>query len=411
MKNFVHYTPTEIIFGKDTENCTGETVRKWGGSRVLIVYGGGSVVRSGLLKRVEDTLIEEGIVYEEFGGVQPNPLMGYAQKGVEEAIGFDADFILAIGGGSAIDTAKAIAHGASNPEASLEEIWAGSYPLKKSLPVGVVLTIAAAGSETSDSAVLTNEKTGKKKGLGTQWNRPKFAIMNPELTYTLPKYQVTCGIVDIMMHTLDRYFTPEEGNQMTDRIAEALLKTVIENGRKAWVDQTDYDCMSELMWCGSLSHNGLTGLGGTREFAVHKLGHELSAAYDVAHGASLSATWGAWARYVMMAKPERFAQYARNVWDVKTEDDIDAALEGIERTEEYFISLDMPVGLSDLELPGNQGKLGILSEETLEILADRVTLGDTIKISTLYPLDKEDIYSIYRLANKADGFEKERDRT
>ncbi len=400
MKNFRQYTPTEILFGKDTEDLTGEEVRKWGGSRVLIVFGGGSVVRSGLLKRVEDTLVAEGIVYEEFGGVHPNPLMSFAQKGVEEAISFDADLILAVGGGSAIDTAKAIAHGVANPEATLEEIWDGKIALKKSLPVGVVLTLAAAGSEMSNSSVLTNERTGKKKGLGTDLNRPRFAIMNPELTYTLPKYQLTCGIVDIMMHTLDRYFTPVEGNQMTDRIAENLLQNVIENGRIAFKDQTDYDAMSELMWCSSLSHNGITGLGGTREFAVHKLGHELSAAYDVAHGASLSATWGAWAKYVMMAKPERFAQYARKVWNVEETDDIDAAIAGIEKTVEYFASLDMPVCLPDLEQPGDKGKVGVLSEEVLYELADRVTAGDTMKISTLQPMNREDILNIYRLANK-----------
>ena len=400
MKNFRQYTPTEILFGKDTEDLTGEEVRKWGGSRVLIVFGGGSVVRSGLLKRVEDTLVAEGIVYEEFGGVHPNPLMSFAQKGVEEAISFDADLILAVGGGSAIDTAKAIAHGVANPEATLEEIWDGKIALKKSLPVGVVLTLAAAGSEMSNSSVLTNERTGKKKGLGTDLNRPRFAIMNPKLTYTLPKYQLTCGIVDIMMHTLDRYFTPVEGNQMTDRIAENLLQNVIENGRIAFKDQTDYDAMSELMWCSSLSHNGITGLGGTREFAVHKLGHELSAAYDVAHGASLSATWGAWARYVMMAKPERFAQYARKVWNVEEIDDIDAAIAGIEKTVEYFASLDMPVCLPDLEQPGDKGKVGVLSEEVLYELADRVTAGDTMKISTLQPMNREDILNIYRLANK-----------
>ena len=400
MKNFRQYTPTEILFGKDTEDLTGEEVRKWGGSRVLIVFGGGSVVRSGLLKRVEDTLVAEGIVYEEFGGVHPNPLMSFAQKGVEEAVSFDADLILAVGGGSAIDTAKAIAHGAANPEATLEEIWDGKIALKKSLPVGVVLTLAAAGSEMSNSSVLTNERTGKKKGLGTDLNRPRFAIMNPELTYTIPKYQLTCGIVDIMMHTLDRYFTPVEGNQMTDRIAENLLQNVIENGRIAFKDQTDYDAMSELMWCSSLSHNGITGLGGTREFAVHKLGHELSAAYDVAHGASLSATWGACAKYVMMAKPERFAQYARKVWNVEETDDIDAAIAGIEKTVEYFASLGMPVCLPDLEQPGDKGKVGVLSEEVLYELADRVTAGDTMRISTLQPMNREDILNIYRLANK-----------
>ena len=229
MKNFEQYTPTEIIFGKETELRTGAEVRKWGGSRVLIVYGGGSVLRSGLLKRVEDSLVEEGIVYMEFGGAKPNPLMSHAVEGVKEALAFEADFILAVGGGSTIDTAKGIAHGAANPESPLEDIWTGKVPLKKSMPVGVVLTIAAAGSETSDSAVLTNEKTGVKKGINTDLNRPQFAIMNPELTYSLPKYQLTCGIVDIMMHTLERYFTPVEGNQLTDRIAESVLKTTIEN--------------------------------------------------------------------------------------------------------------------------------------------------------------------------------------
>lgn len=402
MQKFVQYAPTEIVFGQDAQSDTGKKVKKWGGSRVLIVFGGGSVVRSGLLKQVEDTLIEEGIVYEEFGGVHPNPLMGYAQKGVEEALAFDADFILAVGGGSAIDTAKAIAIGTANSNATLEEIWEKQFIPKKSLPVGVVLTIAAAGSETSDSCVLTNEKTKKKGGLGTDLNRPKFAIMNPELTYTLPKYQLTCGIVDIMMHTLDRYFTPAdiEKNQMTDRIAEEVLRTVIENGQKALKDQTDYDCMSELMWCGSLSHNGLTGLGKPREFAVHKLGHVLSATFDVAHGASLSAMWGAWARYVMMSKPDCFAQYARKVWDVEEKDDIDAALQGIERTVAYFASLGMPVNIPDMELPDQQGKVGVLSDEALEALADQATLGNTIKISTLQPLDKKDVLAIYKMANK-----------
>ena len=400
MKNFIQYTPTEIVFGKDTENLTGEEVHKWGGSRVLIVYGGGSVVKSGLLKRVEDTLVEAGIVYMEFGGARPNPLMGHAVKGVSEAVEYEADFILAVGGGSAIDTAKAIAHGAANPEASLEDIWSGAFPLKKSLPIGVVLTIAAAGSETSDSAVLTNGHTGKKKGLSTDLNRPQFAIMNPELTYTLPKYQLACGIVDIMMHTLERYFTPVEGNQLTDRIAEALLKTVIENGVKAMENPFDYDSMSELMWSGSLSHNGLTGLGSKRMFVVHKFGHELSAEYDVAHGASLSAVWEAWARYVMLAKPERFAQYARNVWDIEEEDDVDAAIEGIEKTSAYFKSLGMPIRLYELVVPDTDKALGVVPDETLKLLADRTTAGGTIQIPGLQTLEEHDVYEIFRLANK-----------
>lgn len=405
MRSFTHYLPTEIVFGKATELETGKKVKKWGGSRVLIVYGGGSVVKSGLLKRVEDTLVEEGIVYTEFGGVKPNPLMSYAKLGVDEAMEFEADFVLAVGGGSVIDTAKGIALAAANPETTLENLWAGNFKPQKGLPVGVVLTIAAAGSETSDVAVLTNEKTGIKKGCSTELNRPRFAVMNPELTYTLPKYQVACGIVDIMMHTLDRYFTPVQGNKTSDAIAEAVLKTTIENGRKAMEDQTDYDCMSEIMWCGSLSHNGLTGLGCAREFAVHKFGHELSVVFDVAHGASLSAIWGAWAKYVVMTDPARFAQYARNVWDVTEENDVDAALIGIDKTVRYFESLGMPVCLADIELPGGQGKLGELSEEKLEYLADKITRGNTIKISTLHPMDKEETLTVYRMANTKDYLE------
>jgi len=405
MRSFTHYLPTEIVFGKDTELETGKKVKKWGGSRVLIVYGGGSVVNSGLLKRVEDTLVEEGIVYTEFGGVKPNPVMSYAWKGVEEAKEFEADFILAVGGGSVIDTAKGIALAVANPEATLEDLWGGKIKIEKSLPTGCVLTIAAAGSETSDVAVLTNEKTGIKKGCSSEHNRPRFAIMNPELTYTLPKYQLACGIVDIMMHTLDRYFTPVQGNKTSDALAEAVLRMTIENGYKAMKDQTDYDCMSEIMWCGSLSHNGLTGLGCAREFAVHKFGHELSVVFDVAHGASLSSTWGAWAKYVVMTDPARFAQYARNVWDVTEDNDVDAALLGIQKTVEYFEFLGMPVCLGDMELPGGQGKVGTLTEEQLELLADKITRGNTIKVSTLHPMDKEQTLTVYRMANTKDYLE------
>lgn len=400
MHNFEMYIPTEIVFGKDTEYRVGEMVKKWGGSRVLLVYGGGSVVRSGLLSRIEATLKKDKIIYQEFDGVHPNPLMSHAQKGVEKAVEFQADFILAVGGGSSIDEAKAIAHGTANPEISIEEIWAKKITLQKSLPVGVVLTIAAAGSETSDASVLTNEKTGIKQGINTKFNRPKFAIMNPELTYTLPKYQLTCGIVDIMMHTLDRYFTPVEGNQLTDSIAEALLRTIIENGRKAYKDQNNYDYMSEVMWCGSISQNGLTGLGGSREFAVHKLGLGLSADYDIAHGATLSAVWGAWADYVLEARPSRFAKYARNVWGVEEPDDVKAARVGIDRTVAYFKALGMPVTMPETELPGGKGKLGVLSEQTIEHLADEATQDGTKKVSTFYPLGKEDVMAIYMAANK-----------
>ena len=392
MQEFVYYAPTEIIFGKNAESQTGKEIRKWGGNRVLIVYGGGSVKKSGLLGRIEEELKQEKIAFLEWGGVKPNPRLSFAEAGIKEALVFGADFILAVGGGSSIDTAKAIAHGTANPENGLWDIWTGKAPLEKSLPVGVVLTISAAGSEMSDSAVLTNEETGRKQGLSTPFNRVKFAVMNPELTYTLPRYQLTCGIVDIMMHTMDRYFTHSKGNQMTDEIAEALLRTVIENGRKALENPKDYDAMSELMWCGSLSHNGLTGLGAEKDFAPHKIGHELSAKYDVAHGASLSAVWEAWADYVYMEEPARFAQFARKVWGICEEDDQKAARKGIQATVEYFLSLAMPVCIGELET-------GILSEEELEDMAARATGNDTFTVAKFKELHKQDIFEMLKKAN------------
>ena len=316
MQNFTFCVPTEIVFGKDTELSCGREVKKHGGTKVLIVYGGGSARRSGLLERIEKSLEEEGISYTEFGGVKPNPRLAFAEKGVQKGIRENVDFILGVGGGSAIDTAKAIAHGVANPGIPLWDIWTKKVPLKRTTRVGAVLTIPAAGSETSDSAVLTNEAIGKKSGLGTEWNRPAFAIMNPELTFTLPKYQIGCGIADIMMHTLERYFIPNQNNRMTDEIAEGLLRTVIDSGRTAIQNPSDYDAMSELMWCGSLSHNNLTGLGRAKDFSVHKLGHALSARFDCAHGATLTAVWGAWARYVWEQDPGRFAHYARQVWEL-----------------------------------------------------------------------------------------------
>lgn len=392
MQNFVQYAPTEIVFGKDTELKTGQEVKKWGGHRTLIVFGGGSAVRSGLIDRVENSLTEAGIVSERLGGVQPNPRLSFARQGVAKAVGMEADFILAVGGGSAIDTAKAIAHGAANPELDLWDIWTQKVPLTKSLPVGCVLTIAAAGSETSDSAVLTNEELGRKSGIGTELNRPRFAVMNPELTYTLPKYQLGCGIVDIMMHTLERYFIPNQKNQMTDEIAEGLLRVVIENGRKAMENPSDYDAMSEIMWCGSLSHNNLTGLGREKDFSVHKLGHALSAKYDAAHGATLSAVWGAWAEYVCENDYARFAHFGEKVWGIRAEDEKEAAKLAIGRTVAYFREIGMPVGLKELGI-------GEVSEKELRELSMNATMGGTVKLSKIKELGVDDVYQIFQEAN------------
>lgn len=393
MQSFTYYSPTKVLFGKGMEEKVAEEIKAFGGSRVFVVYGGGSVVKSGLLKKVEDSLTKENIPFDSIGGVKPNPRLSLAREGVQKAIAFQADFILAVGGGSVIDTAKGIAHGVANPETDIWDFWIGKAPLTKSLPVGVVLTISAAGSETSDSAVLTNEENGQKRGLSTEFNRPRFAVMNPELTYTLPKYQVGCGIVDIMMHTLDRYFTPTKGNELTDNFAEALLRTVIKNGRIAMKDSHNYDAMSEIMWCGSISHNGLTGLGAVVDFAPHKLGHELSGKFDVAHGASLSTMWGAWATYCCDANPERFARYGREVWGIQGEDTNAVAKAAIEATVNYFKEIEMPTCFTELGI-------GIQDEAMLQELADRATRGDTFIVGSFKPLNREHAYQVYKLANR-----------
>lgn len=390
MQNFVQYAPTEVIFGKGTENETGAAVKKWGGSRALLVYGGGSAVRSGLIGRVEESLKKAGIVYEEFGGVKPNPRLDFAEEGVRRAIEFGADFILAVGGGSAIDTAKGIAHGAANPGVKLWDIWTKKVPLEKSTPVGVVLTIAAAGSEMSDSAVLTNEEIGKKSGINTVFNRVKFAVMNPELAFTLPDYQLACGITDIMMHTMERYFISGIKCQLTDEIAEGLLRTVIENGRLVLRDASDYDAMAEIMWSSSLSHNNLTEAGRGKDFSVHKLGQALGAKYDVAHGASLAAVWGAWAKYLYEGAAERFARFAKKVWGIEEKDERTSALAGIEATVEFFRSIGMPVSLTELGVKP--------SEEELRELALNATMNDTVKLSRIKPLGAEEVLEIYRMA-------------
>lgn len=394
MQAFTHHTPTEIVFGKASEDKVAELAKKYHGSRVFVVYGGGSVVKSGLLERVTNTLEKAGLMVETIGGVKPNPRLDFAREAVKKAIEFQADLILAVGGGSVIDTAKAVSHGAANPDTDIWEFWSRKKTVEKTLPVGVILTLAAAGSETSDSAVLTNTEIQVKRGLGTDLNRPEFAIMNPELTYTLPKYQVGCGIVDIMMHTLDRYFTKTKGNQLTDEIAEGLLRTVIANGRIAIQDSHNYESMSEIMWCGSISHNGLTGLGAEKDFAPHQLGHELSAKFDIAHGASLSAVWGAWAEYSYMEDVDRFVRFADKVWGISGDNKEEVARKAINATVHYFKSLDMPTCFSEAE------EVGIKTEDELWAMADGCSYGNTRTIGSFRVLNKEDIFNVYKLANK-----------
>lgn len=393
MQSFQYYIKTNVVFGEGSVCRTAELVKKHGGSRVLVVYGGGSAKRSGLLDRVFALLDEALLPYDSIGGVQPNPRVELAREGVKRAVEFRADLILAVGGGSVIDTAKAIAHGAANPETDIWEFWKRRAVPTRSTPVGVILTIPAAGSETSDSAVLTNEQEQEKRGLNTDLNRPAFAILDPKLAMTLPTRQLSCGVTDILMHTLDRYFTPADDNELTDALAEALLRVVIRNGPKVVENENDLHAMSEIMWCGSVSHNGLTGLGAPREFTTHQLGHALSEKFDAIHGETLSAMWGSWARYVWETKPARFARFARNVWDVDDVDADEAAMLGIEATENFFRSLHMPVSLGELK------DVGVQSEEGLQELALRCSYQKTRTIGSFRVLGYDEMLEIYRLAN------------
>ena len=389
MQNFTYYAPTEVVFGRDVENQTGQTAARYG-TKALLVFGKGSVVRSGLLTRVETSLREAGVAFREFGGAQPNPTVAHAVQGVRKALDFGADLIIGIGGGSAIDTAKAIAHGAANPDAALWDLWTKKVPLTKSLPVGAVLTMPAAGSEMSNSAVLTNEDIDKKSGINTDFNRCRFAIVNPALGATLPKYQLAAGVTDIMMHTMERYFIPDSRADLTDEIAEGLLRTVIKNGAAVVADPSDYDAMCEVFWASSLSHNNLTELGRGKDFSVHKLGHALSARYGVTHGASLAAVWGAWAAYLYEDCVSRFARYARSVWGVTEGDGLAAAKAGIDATVDFFRSIGMPTSLTELGVEA--------SGDDLRALALDATMNDTLKLSRIRPLGAQEVEQIFQNA-------------
>ena len=393
MDNFRFHTPTEVVFGKGVESHTGALAAKHG-TRALIVYGKGSVVKSGLLSRVKASLKDAGLECEDFGGAQPNPTLSHAEEGVKKALGFNADIIIGVGGGSAIDTAKAIAHGAANPDKKLWDIWTKKVPLTKSLPIGAVLTMPAAGSEMSNSAVLTNTELGKKGGIGTDFNRCRFAVMDPEWGATLPPYQVAAGVTDIMMHTMERYFIPGIKCDLTDEIAEGLLRTVIKNGAAAVKDPSDYDTMAEVFWASSLSHNNLTECGRGRDFSVHKLGHPLSARYGVTHGASLACVWKAWAEALYKEGLSRFAQFGRRVWGVCEDDDEAAAKKGIDKTVAFFKSIGMPTCLNDLNVS--------IGENDLPQLALDATANDTLRLSRIRPLDAKAVEAIYRNALQED---------
>jgi len=390
MNGFTFWSPTKVVFGADTVRFTGREVKEFGGTKALVLYGGGSAVRNGALDAVTGSLSAEGIAFTCVGGIQPNPLLEFAQQVVDSHRDGGYDFVIGVGGGSVIDTAKAVAHGLKTPGIPIWDYHVRAETIEASLPVGAVVTLAATGSETSDSSVLTNQATGVKRGTNTYYNRPRFAIMDPVLTYTMPLRQTICGITDIMMHTLDRYFMPVEGNAVTDALAEALLRTVIKYGKIVLDDPSDYEARSELLWAGALSHNGLTGLGREGELTVHQLGSPLSAKYDTFHGDSLSAVWAAWARYVCGAGAGRFAQYARNVWGIETDDDEAAAAAGIAATEGYFRDIGMPVTLTAAVGEHVGGDIGELAE--------LCTYGRTRTIGVLKVLGVDEIKDIYELA-------------
>ena len=391
MQDFIFYAPTKVIFGKTAQSQAGEIASRYG-SRAMLVYGKGSVIRSGLLDEVKLSLEKAGVEYSLFGGAQPNPTLAHAEEGVKQAVGFGADLIIGIGGGSAIDTAKAIAHGTANPGTPLWDIWTRKAELTKSLPIGAVLTMPAAGSEMSDSAVLTNESIGKKSGLSTEFNRCKFALVNPSYGATLPKYQLAAGITDIMMHTMERYFIPDSHAELTDEIAEGLIRTVIRNGAEVIKNPENYDALAEIFWASSLSHNSLTECGRGKDFSVHKLGHALSAKYGATHGASLSAVWGSWAEYLYRDCPQRFSRFARKVWSVDEKDDIAASKKGIELTVGFFRSIGMPTSLKELGVEPDDSEITVLALDA--------TMKGTVKLSRIRPLDSEDIEKIFRLALK-----------
>ncbi|MBP3876872.1 MAG: iron-containing alcohol dehydrogenase [Lachnospiraceae bacterium] len=393
MFGFTFYTPTKVVFGKDTEKEAGALVREYGGTRVLLHYGGASAVKSGLIDRVKASLDEAGIFHVELGGVVPNPHLGKVREGIALAKENGIDFILAVGGGSVIDSSKAIAYALADPDHDVWELFQGKRPACGCFPVGCILTIAAAGSEMSNSCVITNEETGEKRSYNDNIARPRFAVMNPDLTKTLPDYQTESGCTDIMMHTMERYFTQGGNMELTDEIAEALLRTVMKYAEILHRDPGNYEARAEIMWAGSLAHNDLTGCGNDGgDFATHMLEHEMGGMFDVTHGAGLAAIWPSWARYVYKDCLPRFVRYAEKVMGVRDEGQGDEAiaLKGIEEMEAFYHRIGMPV---------NMRELGIVpTEEQIRAMAVSCNEACGGSQGSAKVLHLEDMANIYRMA-------------
>lgn len=394
MQNFTYCAPTKVIFGRGVESQIGTELRELGATRVLVHFGGGSVKKTGLLDKVIASLTEAGLSYVEFGGVEPNPKLSFIHKGIELGRAEKVDFILAVGGGSVIDSAKAIGVGLVTGNDPWQYASTSTHPERSEVfPVGVVLTISAAGSEMSNSDVITNDLISPwvKQGITSETVRPLVAFLNPENTFTVSKFQTGCGIVDIMMHTLERYVTGQDECDLSERIAEALLVSVREAGRVAIAHPDNYEARATLMWASSLSHNDLTGCGKIRKFPVHKLEHPVSALHDsISHGAGLSVLFPAWAQFVMKYDIPKFAQLANRVWDCPMDFDHPerTALAGIEAMKRYFTEIGMPTHMSELGL----------TPDEYDAIIDLTTKGGTRPIKSYIDLGPDEIRAIYALA-------------
>lgn len=392
IKDFNFFAPTRIVFGKNAEMQIGDLVAQQNGHKVLVHYGGGSAERSGLLDVVREQLKSHGIPFAELGGVVPNPLLSKVQEGICLCRREQVDFILAVGGGSVIDSAKAIGYG-SLYDGDVWDFWAGKAVPEACLPIGVVLTIPAAGSEMSSSCVITKDDGLLKRGINSDLCRCRFAVMNPERTYTLPPYQTAAGATDIMMHTMERYFSKYEDMTLTDAIAEALLRTVKDAALVVMEHPEDYRYRAQIMWAGSLAHNDLTECGTEKDFATHRLEHELSALFGVTHGAGLAALWPSWARYVKDKHLSRFVQFAVNVMGVENDfaHPDETAEKGICAIEDFYRKIGMPTNIH--ELLGRE-----ITDDEIEVLVDKCSRGNTITIGAFEVLGADEMRAIYRLA-------------
>lgn len=395
MREFVFHVPTKIMFGPMMEKQAGQAALAVGAGRVLVLYGGGSALRSGLIGRIQISLAQAGVICFMKGGVRPNPLMEFAEETVLEHQEKGIDLVLAVGGGSVMDTAKAVAVGLASSTERMRKVFRGQCPPERALAVGAVVTMAASGSETSPTAVLSDGETHEKLICTDPLLVPRFAILNPELTCTAPPLQTACGAADILMHTLERYCADLGGNALTDALAEGLMRTVVEYGPRCMAEPEDGGARSELMWCGSLSHCGLTGLGRNSEFPVHRLGHELAARYDIPHGMSLTIMWPHWARAVRSRIAPRLARLGREVFGIGEPDEGAASLSCIRAVTSWFEQLGLPT--SFLQAPMGQEK-----DEVLTQFADHCTRNGAAALGALCPLTRAEVLSVYRAANRGE---------